>query len=120
MFLLHPDWNQRTPLEPSEDVSTQQAQELTVALNRFLEPFVSSDREERYEQENDLREVIAECATFGYVLFSQPAEYRFRFESSEELSTIVVCPGLDKVIDEKGCRYKPPVPQIAAPVAEHV
>ncbi|KAI0437616.1 hypothetical protein F4803DRAFT_141834 [Xylaria telfairii] len=119
-FLLHPDRSQRTALVPSEDVSTQQAQELTIALNRFLEPFISSDREERYEQENDLREVIAECATFGYVLFSQPAEYRFRFEGSEELSTIVACPGLDKVIDEKGYRYKPPVPQIAAPVVERV
>ncbi|KAI0481424.1 hypothetical protein F4859DRAFT_474641 [Xylaria cf. heliscus] len=117
-FLLHPDRSQRTPLVPSEDVSTQQAQELTVSLNRFLEPFISRDREERYEQENHLREVIAECAAFGYVLFSQPCGYRFRFESSEGPDTIVVCPGLDKVTDERGCCYKPPIPQIAAPVLE--
>ncbi|KAI0455598.1 hypothetical protein F5B21DRAFT_523334 [Xylaria acuta] len=119
-FLLHPDRSQRTPLAPSEDVSTQQAQELTVALNRFLEPFVSRDREERYEQENDLREVIVECAVFGYVLFSQPSEYRFLFESNEGPSTIVVCPGLNKVIDKKGFCYKPPLPRIAGPVVENI
>lgn len=105
---------------PSEDISTQQAQQLTLALNRFLEPFISKDREERYEQENHLREVIAECAAFGYVIFSQPAEYRFRFESNGGLNTIVVCPGLDKVSDEEGRRYQPPVPQIIAPVIESI
>ncbi|KAF2966634.1 hypothetical protein GQX73_g6910 [Xylaria multiplex] len=119
-FLLHPNRSQRAPLEPSEDISTQQAQQLTVALIRFLQPFISSDREERYEQENHLREVIAECATFGYVIFSQPSEYRFRFESNGGLNTIVVCPGLDKVISEGGRRYMPPLPQVAAPVVESI
>ncbi|KAI1426945.1 hypothetical protein F5Y12DRAFT_793269 [Xylaria sp. FL1777] len=119
-FLLHPNRSQRTPLEPSEDMSTQQAQKLTVALVRFLQPFISSDREERYEQENHLREVITECATFGYVIFSQPSEYRFRFESDEGLNKIVVCPGLDKLIDEDGRRYKYPLPQIVAPVLESI
>ncbi|KAI3337562.1 hypothetical protein HD806DRAFT_476990 [Xylariaceae sp. AK1471] len=119
-FLLHTNRSQRTPLAPSEDVSTVRAQELTVALNRFLEPFISRDREERYEQENHLREVIAECATFGYVLFSQPTEYRFRFDSNGGLNTIVVCPGLDKIIDGEGRRYQSPVPQIVAPVVESI
>ncbi|TGJ82284.1 hypothetical protein E0Z10_g6473 [Xylaria hypoxylon] len=119
-FLLHPNRSQRTPLEPSEDISTQQAQELTVALIRFLQPFISSDREERYEQENNLREVIAECATFGYVILSQPSEYRFRFESNGGLNTIVVCPGLDKLIDEGGRHSKSPLPQIVAPVVESI
>ncbi|KAI3343550.1 hypothetical protein F4824DRAFT_507384 [Ustulina deusta] len=119
-FLLHPDRNQCKPLEPSEDTSTRQAQKLTVALIRFLQPFISNDREERYEQENHLREVIAECATFGYVIFSQPSEYRFRFESDEGLNAIVVCPGLDKLIDEDGRHYKYPLPQIVAPVLEPI
>ncbi|KAI1828391.1 hypothetical protein F4861DRAFT_547470 [Xylaria intraflava] len=119
-FLLHPNRSQRTPLAPTEDVSTRQAQKLTVALNRFLEPFVSRDREERYEQENHLREVIVECATFGYVLFSQPAEYRFLFDDDGGANTIVVCPGLDKIIDEEGRRYQPPVPRVVGPIVQPV
>lgn len=118
--MLHPNRSQRTPLIPSEDTSTQEALKLTVSLNRFLEPFISEDREDRYEQENHLREVIAECATFGYVLLSQPYEYRFQFGSEGELNTIIVCPGLEKVTDEKGHRNQPPVPQIVAPVVESI
>ncbi|KAI2630419.1 hypothetical protein GGS21DRAFT_200062 [Xylaria nigripes] len=119
-FLLHPNRSQRTPLVPTEEISTQQAQKLTIAVNRFLEPFVPREREERYEQENHLREVIVECATFGYLLFSQPAEYRFRFESNRGMGTIVVCPGMDKVMDEEGRRYQPQVRQLMAPVTESV
>ncbi|KAI1811331.1 hypothetical protein GGS20DRAFT_115238 [Poronia punctata] len=119
-FLLHPERSQRTPLVPSEDISTQQAQQLTLALNRFLEPFVSEDREERYEQENHLREVIVECAMFGYVIFSQPAEYRFRFDSDGGLDTIVVCPGLEKISDEQGHRSQSRPDQVIAPVIESI
>ncbi|KAI0396974.1 hypothetical protein F5Y17DRAFT_47221 [Xylariaceae sp. FL0594] len=119
-FLLNPDRGQLTPLVPSEDISTQQAQQLTLALNRFLEPFFPSDREERYEQENSLRELVAECATFGYVIFSQPAEYRFRYDSNGGLNTLVVFPGLDRISDEEGRRYRPPEPRIAPPVVESV
>lgn len=79
-----------SPLIPSEDVSTQQAQQLALELNRFLAPFVVADGEDedlenlsRYEQENDLREALVECATFSYLLFSQPCEYEFDFVSGE-------------------------------------
>ncbi|KAI1122932.1 hypothetical protein F5Y10DRAFT_270574 [Nemania abortiva] len=119
-FLLNPDRSQGTPLTPSEDTSTQDAQNLAVVLNRFLESFVSADREDRYEQENNLREVITECATFGYVLLSQPYEYRFRFEAEGGLNTIVVCPGIDRLIDEEGRRYQPPLPRIVAPIVESI
>ncbi|KAK6949801.1 hypothetical protein Daesc_008122 [Daldinia eschscholtzii] len=64
-FLLNPSRSDRTPLVPSEDASTHQAQRLAETLNVFLEPFVTGDRDDRYEQENHLREVIVECATFG-------------------------------------------------------
>ncbi|KAI1435511.1 hypothetical protein GGR50DRAFT_686965 [Xylaria sp. CBS 124048] len=123
-FLLHPHRSRRTPLAPSSDVSTQQAQSLTLVLNRFLQPFVSSDREERYEQENHLREVIVECATFGYVLFSQAAEYRFLFDGNGGGggggNTIVVCPGLDKLIDGEGRRCRLPMSRVVAPLIESV
>ncbi|KAI1326630.1 hypothetical protein F5Y16DRAFT_223689 [Xylariaceae sp. FL0255] len=119
-FLLHPGRSDRTPLVPSENISTTQAHELSVALNRCLRQFVSGDREERYEQENHLREIIVECATFGYLLFSQPAEYRLQFYHSGSDRAIVVFPGLFKIADENGRQYKSPVPQLTAPVVEAV
>ncbi|KAK7918047.1 hypothetical protein PG985_009921 [Apiospora marii] len=86
-----------SPLSPSEDISTQQAQRLAEELNRFLAPFIAlsrgqdlddddddeSDTLARYEQENDLRETLVECATFGYLLFSQPAEYGFAYSDGK-------------------------------------
>lgn len=105
---------------PSEDVSTQQAQQLAAALSRFLQAFVSGDRESRYEQENHLREVIVECAALGYVLFSQPSEFRFRYDKDEDGGSsngIVTCPGLDKVSDEEGRNYAKPY-TLVAPVIE--
>ncbi|KAH9992388.1 hypothetical protein F4779DRAFT_609227 [Xylariaceae sp. FL0662B] len=118
-FLLHPHRSDRTPLIPSEDVSTHQAQKLALTLNTFLEPFVAGSRDERYEQENHLREVIVECATFGYVLLSQPSEYRLRFDQAGGLSSIVVCPGLDKISNEEGHRYPRPAQPIVAPVVDN-
>ncbi|CAJ2506692.1 Uu.00g078780.m01.CDS01 [Anthostomella pinea] len=119
-FLLHPHRSDRTPLVPSEDASTQQAQELAVALNTFLGAFAAGDREDRYEQENHLREVIVECVTLGYLLFSQPSEYRFRFDSGGRQNVIVVCPGLEKVSDEDGRRYPSTGHSIVAPMVENI
>ncbi|KAL7625953.1 hypothetical protein AAE478_002722 [Parahypoxylon ruwenzoriense] len=118
-FLLHPGRSDRTPLAPSEDLSTHEAQKLAVVLNNFLEPFVEGDREVRYEQENHLREVIVECVTFGYLLFSQPSEYRFHFDGGGGSNSIVVFPGLDKISDEEGNRYPRPVRSVA-PVIENL
>ncbi|KAI1773622.1 hypothetical protein F4818DRAFT_96181 [Hypoxylon cercidicola] len=119
-FLLHSERSDRTPLTPPEEVSTHKAQQLAMSLNAFLEPFVAEGREERYEQENHIREVIAECATFGYHLFSEPSEYRFRFEDGVSPFNIVVCPGLDRISDEEGRRYPPPAQPIVAPVVESI
>ncbi|KAI0880761.1 uncharacterized protein GGS22DRAFT_79790 [Annulohypoxylon maeteangense] len=119
-FLLHPSRSDRTPLAPSEDICTHGAQQLAVALNTFLEPFVSGDRQDRYEQENHLREVIVECVAFGYLLFSQPCEYRYRFEGGVRPNYIVVFPGLDKVSDEEGHRYPSPVSSIVSPLTEMI
>lgn len=117
-FLLHPHRSDRTPLVPSEDVGTQQAQQLAVALNTFLESFiVAVDHESHYEQENHLREVIVECATFGYLLFSQPSEFRFQFDNDRKHDGLVISPGLERVTDERGRRL--PAPQrLVAPVIQ--
>ncbi|ORY68542.1 uncharacterized protein BCR38DRAFT_472079 [Pseudomassariella vexata] len=118
-FLLNPHRSERTPLTPTEDVSTQQATQLAAALNKFLGPFIAGDRESGYEQENHLREVIVECASLGYVLFSQPQEYRFRFDSDGRQVGIVVHPGLDRVRDEEGRKY--PSPQrLATPIVRGI
>ncbi|KAI1409477.1 hypothetical protein F5Y13DRAFT_169920 [Hypoxylon sp. FL1857] len=119
-FLLHPIRSDRTPLAPSEDVSTHQAEQLAVALNSFLEPFVTGDRQDRYEQENHLREVIVECATFGYLLFSQPCEYRYRFEGGVRPNYIVVFPGLDRISDEEGYRYPSAAQPVVTPMVEMI
>ncbi|KAI0097143.1 hypothetical protein F4814DRAFT_434536 [Daldinia grandis] len=117
-FLLHPSRSDRTPLVPSEDVSTHQAQRLAEALNVFLEPFVAGDRDDRYEQENHLREVIVECATFGYLLLSQPSEYRLRFEDGVKPNHIIVFPGVDRISDEDGHRHPSMTQLIVTPVVE--
>ncbi|KAI2470494.1 hypothetical protein F4781DRAFT_430296 [Annulohypoxylon bovei var. microspora] len=117
-FLLHPSRSDRTSLAPSEDVSTHGAQQLAVALSTFLEPFVTGDRQNRYEQENHLREVIAECVAFGYLVFSQPCEYRYRFEGGVRPNYIVVFPGLDKISDEEGRRYPSPAQPVVSPLVE--
>ncbi|KAI0156716.1 hypothetical protein GGR52DRAFT_587063 [Hypoxylon sp. FL1284] len=119
-FLLHPERSERTPLIPLEDVVTHRAQQLAVNLNAFLKPFVLSGRESRYEQENHLREVIAECTTFGYRLFSEPSEYRFRFGEGANSSNLVVCPGLERISDEEGRRHSPLGISVVAPVVEHI
>ncbi|KAI0378678.1 hypothetical protein F5Y04DRAFT_290848 [Hypomontagnella monticulosa] len=119
-FLLHPSRSDRTPLIPAEDASTHQAQQLALALNTFLGPFVKGDREDRFEQENHLREVMVECATFGYLIFSQPSEYRFRFEVGARPNYIVTFPGLDRIRDEEGNRYPPSTQPVVAPIVESI
>jgi len=120
-FLLNPSRSERTPLIPTEDVSTQQAQHLTTILNRFTGAFASSDREQAYEQENHLREVIVECAGLGYVLFSQPAEFRFNFidkgSAPNRGKCLVTFPGLEKIRDESGMGHQSPI-TVTEPVVE--
>lgn len=116
-FLLHPNRSDRTPFAPSGEATAQQAQQLALELNRFLEPFVLRGRERSYEQESHLQQVLTECARFGYVLFSQPSEYRFDYDDQGRLGGIVVCPGLERVSDEEGWGYMTPQ-VLAAPVIE--
>lgn len=114
-FLLHPNRSDRTPLTPPEEATAQQAQQLAVELNQFLESFALRDCERNSEQEKHLRQVLVECARFGYLLFSQPFEYRFDFDDLGRLAGIVVCPGLERVSDDEGRTYSTPQ-VLAAPV----
>lgn len=94
-----------------------QAQRLTTSLVDFLGVFVRPGRESL--QADHLREVITECAKFGYVLFSQPAEWKFNFEGTSMVNgnrhSVVVCPGLEKYSDHNGTPYTKPR-RVAAPV----
>ncbi|KAK8139360.1 hypothetical protein PG984_002740 [Apiospora sp. TS-2023a] len=103
-FLLHPDRSERTPLRLSDDGVTQQAQQLARELNRFLDAFVAR----KGEQEAHLRQVLVECAQFGYLLFSQRAEYRIAYDGRQGGGGIVVCPGLERVSDGEGRRLSKP------------
>ncbi|KAK6445675.1 hypothetical protein FP744_10001924 [Trichoderma asperellum] len=116
-FLLLSNRSQRTPLQMNQTTVAAQAQRLTTSLVDFLGVFVRSGRESL--QADHLREVITECAKFGYVLFSQPADWKFNFEGTSMVDTnrhsVVVCPGLEKCSDHNGTPYTKPR-SVAAPV----
>lgn len=112
-FLLHPQRTQRTALTPSDTTLAPQAAALAQALNRFLLYFVEDSDTARFQQENHLREVIAECAKFGYVLFSQPSDWCFTHVAGQEQAAgtgrryrgeIVCAAGLLKHTDKDGRR----------------
>ena len=49
------------------------------------------------------------CATFGYTILSQPAEFRYRFVDRSPQKSLVVFPGLDQYSDDDGQRFSPPI-----------
>ncbi|KAJ4227931.1 hypothetical protein NW759_004020 [Fusarium solani] len=89
-FLLHPSPYERTPLPISEAALSSQALALTTRLNGFLHHFVGTSHS---AQTDHLQAVIVECTKLGYVILSQPQDWRFVFEKG---NSVVVCPGLDK------------------------
>lgn len=75
-------------------------------------------KEGRAEQENHLQEVVLECAKFGYIVFSQPAEmiWQFQFRAEEETAGdayIVTCPGLDRISEHSGASCDKPAVVVA-------
>ncbi|KAI8663038.1 hypothetical protein NCS56_01109100 [Fusarium sp. Ph1] len=89
-FLLHPSPHERTPLPIYEATLSSQALALTTRLNGFLHHFVGTSHS---AQTDHLQAVIVECTKLGYVILSQPQDWRFVFEKG---NSVVVCPGLDK------------------------
>jgi hypothetical protein len=110
-FLLHPARSQRTPLPTSSAAMTPQAAALSDALDTFLGYFVASDEGARSQQRSHLQAVIAETTKLGYVLLSQPSEWRFVHALNQNTGgrVAVVCAGLVKVTGKDGTPY--PVPK---------
>ncbi len=133
-FLLNPLRSERRPLTPDHFVGAdQQARALARSLNTaFLGYFAgggprgddataASQQQQTQQQEAHLRDVIAECAKFAYLLFSQPADFRLTFDDGGANAIgrrrpaaagvgggrLVVCPGLEKLSDAQGNRLDP-------------
>lgn len=134
-FLLNPKRSDRGVLVPDESTLKPIVEEFTASLNKFLSPFVNEKALE--DQQNHLQAMTLECAKFGYVIFSQPAEFMWKFsippavtqgegkeQDKEEKKEkedegkpkegkgdvrkeIVICPGLEKITDEQGNRCDP-------------
>ncbi|KAH7126110.1 hypothetical protein EDB81DRAFT_663142 [Dactylonectria macrodidyma] len=110
-LLLHPNAAERTPLPVSEELVAPQALALANALNTFLHYFVGADGVRRDEQTSHLQAVIIECTKLGYVLLSQPSDWQFVFGTDHPgsgRSSLVVCPGLEKLSHGDGTRYSSP------------
>ncbi|TFA97823.1 hypothetical protein CCMA1212_010430 [Trichoderma ghanense] len=116
-FLLHSNRSQRTALQVDTSMIAPKAQMLTQSLNSFLDTFVDPGTNE--EQTSHLQDVVIECAKLGYMLFSHPVDWRFVFEGTPtgttSISTVVVCPGLEKCSDREGNPYTHPR-RVAAPI----
>ncbi|KAK4207045.1 hypothetical protein QBC37DRAFT_456709 [Rhypophila decipiens] len=117
-FILHPSRSQRTPLPTSTAAISPQASGLADALDTFLAYFV--DENNRFQQKSHLQAVITEYAKFGYVLLSQPSEWRLinnagtAHHSGPHGYSAVVCAGLIKVALRDGAPTSSPQ-QVVAP-----
>ncbi|KAF4998036.1 hypothetical protein FDECE_11913 [Fusarium decemcellulare] len=113
-MLLHPSPSERTPLPVPEAEASLQASSLVNELNTVLHFFVAEVS--RQDQTSHLQAVILECAKLGYVVLSQPSDWRFVFGSNDGNSRrIVVCPGLEKLSHNDGARYRSPK-EVVAPM----
>lgn len=86
-------------------------------LNQFLEMFAAKEPASQQDQMNHLQAVILECTKLGYVVLSQPSDLRFVFSNSTPIAKsrrVVVCPGLERLSQNDGTRYRSPK-EVAAP-----
>ena len=118
-FLLHPQRAERTPLLPSDHAVLPQAAGLANAMMSFLQPFVAPGAAQG--QAEHLQAVILECTKLGYVLFSQPSDWRFTHSAVAQpgVRFLVVCAGLLKLGNKDGRLYDAPQ-QVTAPVLVQV
>jgi hypothetical protein len=85
-------------------------------LNDFLKLFVTQDPASQQDQMNHLQAVILECTKLGYVVLSQPSDWRFVFSNSNSITKsrrIVVCPGLERLSHNDGTRCRSPKEVVA-------
>ncbi|KLO91451.1 uncharacterized protein FFB20_14967 [Fusarium fujikuroi] len=116
-LLLHPNPDERTPLPVSVTEASPMALSLSNELNQFLGVFVTQDTASLQDQMNHLQAVILECTKLGYVVLSQPSDLGFVFSNSASITKscrIVVCPGLERLSQNDGTRYRSPK-EIVAP-----
>ncbi|RSL93494.1 hypothetical protein CDV31_014697 [Fusarium ambrosium] len=106
-LLLHPTPADRTPLPVPVAEASQQAGSLANELNSFLRFFAPQDAAGSQAQTSHLQDVILECTKLGYILLSQPSDWRFVF-SDKQSRRVVVCPGLEKLSHSDGTRYRSP------------
>ncbi|KAJ3547220.1 hypothetical protein NM208_g1626 [Fusarium decemcellulare] len=107
-LLLHPNPNERTPLELSESAVRQQAQDLANALDAFLHYFVAPDPESVQRQRHHLHVMIIDAAKLGYALFSHTSDWRLIYRDEDMQRRVVTCVGLEKLSHQDGRRLTSP------------
>ncbi|KAG5792727.1 hypothetical protein H9Q69_008215 [Fusarium xylarioides] len=115
-LLLHPNPDARTPLPVSVTEASLMALSFANELNQFLEMFVTQDSASQQDQMNHLQAVILECTKLGYVVLSQPSDWGFVFSNSTPVTKsrrIVACPGLERLSQNDGTRYRSPKEVVA-------
>ncbi|KAF4338889.1 hypothetical protein FBEOM_7220 [Fusarium beomiforme] len=115
-LLLHPNPDERTPLPVSVTEASPKALSLANELNVFLRLFVAQDNASQQDQMNHLQAVILECTKLGYAVLSQPSDWSFLFSNNPSVTKgrrIVVCPGLERLSDNDGTRYRSPKEVVA-------
>lgn len=105
-FLLNQRRHARLPLEPPTDMDAQ-IKGLQAELDGFLSIFVPKDSEARVKQSESLVRVIRASCKFGYLLFSNPCEWRLLFHTEAGSPAVVVVPGLERLSDRNDRMLRP-------------
>jgi hypothetical protein len=82
----------------SDDPRLQTIRNTVQTANSFLAPYANGQDEEA--RLRNLEEIMKRAARFGFVLFSQPAS--FRFDWTDTGAGVVAFPTLVQVTDEYG------------------
>ena len=84
-------------------------EEARLFLDLVLQPYIKvlPDNDERQRKLEDL---LKRVARFGYLLFSQPSDWKFEWEDDQNatIERLVVFPGLLQVTDDDGKPLKRP------------
>jgi len=105
-YLLQPKRNNRGVLQPTITNLSTQTDNILTKINNVLSPYIAKGTQER--QRDNLKEIIAEAAKFGHLLFSQPTTWLFDWSlpATKSRGNLIVFPGLVKVTDKDGRSYR--------------